>query len=197
MSLRAPNLRTVTLLALLFGTAALTSGCDLRKKLFGGTASSSSTGSTTTTAATVKTTTTTTASAALDTDYDLSSAGAKYKGWSIKGPSGAKVMTDSDGARVVGAQNFDVIVGLDKPDLAGKKKTFDIINKSGSSTIKVSTDSPTLLEWTFSSSGITLYNFMEVETVGTTQLTCKNMNGVMSAGALSKAKEACKTIAKK
>ncbi|HEX7601245.1 MAG TPA: hypothetical protein VF316_06550 [Polyangiaceae bacterium] len=195
MSLRASNLRTATLLALLFGVGALTPGCNLRKKLLGGTASSSSTGTTTTTAATVKTTTTTSA-LALDTDYDLSSAGAKYKGWSIKGPSGAKVMSDSDGARVVGAQSFDVVVGLDKPDLAAKKKTFDAINKSGTSTVKVSTDSPTLLEWTFSTSGITLYSFMEVETVGATQVTCKNMNGVTSAASLAKAKEACKTIAK-
>lgn len=190
------NLRTT--LVVLAGVVVLTSGCNLRKKLFGGAAGSSSTGTTTVTAATVRATTTSTASAALDTDYDLSPAGAKFKGWSIKGPSGAKLMSDSEGARVTGgAPSFDVIVSLDKPDLAAKKKTFDVINKGGSSTVTVSTDTPTLLEWTFATSGITLYSFMEVETVGSTQVTCKNMNGVTSEASLAKAKEACKTIAKK
>ena len=214
-------LHSRTLLVLLAGGAlALIGGCDAASS-GAGSASAGGSGAPAKSAP-AATSATAKASAAATTpeapkveliDHDLSSADPKWAGWTVKGPSDAKVMKDGvNGARVAakgpsimdrkpgGDEGFDIAFAWGKEDL---KKHAELVKKgadTAKSTFTVLKDEGGVLEYTLKGeSGNTTYNFMVHLNVEKTDVTCKNGN-MMGAGNEAEHKrliEACKTLAKK
>ncbi|GAC1587868.1 MAG: hypothetical protein NVS3B20_16030 [Polyangiales bacterium] len=138
-------------------------------------------------------------------DLDLSSIGAAWKGWTIKGPNGAKVMEDMSNLRVAGkgcpitdkCPYFDLILSQKKPDLKATKK----IQTDGAAQFKdkitFTEDTPVALEWTREGDMGKSRNFEHIVKVGTKDLGCHPLGSVLNESDLTSMKDACNTIAKK
>lgn len=150
------------------------------------------------------------------TEFDLSTADAKWKGWVAKGPSDAKVMQDGvQGARVAangpnildrkpgGDNGYDIAFAWGKDDLKELKKNLQkgADNPIGGAKMKLTftKDEPDMLEYTTEVGETKSYNFVMHMKVEKADVTCKNGN-MMGAGNEAEHKrlmDGCKTLMKK
>ncbi len=150
------------------------------------------------------------------TEFDLSSADPKWKGWVAKGPADAKVMADGvEGARIAakgpsimdmkkgGDMGFDVAFAWGKDDLKELKASIQkgADHPMGDAKVKVTftKDDPDDLEWTLEVGDMKSYNFEIHMNVEKSDITCKN-NYMVGAGNEDEAKrimDACKSLHKK
>jgi len=138
-------------------------------------------------------------------DYDLSSRGAAWKGWSVKGPAGGKVMEDMSDVRVAGkgcpitdkCPSFDLIISQKKPDLKAMKALQTKGAAEMKDKIEFTADTAEALEWTRDSGQLKTRNFLHIVKVGGKELGCHPLNSVVEESDLTAMKEACKTLAKK
>jgi len=162
---------------------------------------------TATAVATAKATATATAQAgeAKLTEYDLSTAGPKWKGYVAQLPrEGAKVMGDgSDGARLAtnGREEnpFDLAWAPGKGLLPDVKKGVESVGKDGKIKVEFKQDNAEGLEWVLTfEGGKKSYHFDLLMKVGTADFHCYTLPmGLDSEDQLKKHKDACKTLAKK
>jgi hypothetical protein len=139
------------------------------------------------------------------TEYDLSAAGDKWKGYVAQLPrEGAKVMADgSDGARLAtnGREEnpFDIAWAPGKGLLKDVKKGLEAAGKDGKVKFEFKQDTAEGLEWVASYEGGTkTYHFDLVMKVGTADFHCYTLPmGVDNEEQLKKHKDACKTLVKK
>lgn len=188
----------------------------------GGTTGAPATGKATTAAATAAPPATATAAPkpaakAVDMiDIDLSTADAKWKGWTAKGPADAKVLADGvQGARIAakgpsildhtkgGDNGFDMAFAWGKDDFKSLRKNLQkgADNPIGNTKMKLTftKDEPDLLEWTTEVGDTKTYNFEMHMKVEKADVTCKNnyMIGSGNADEHKRVMDACKTLAKK
>ncbi|MFO0586527.1 MAG: hypothetical protein U0441_03275 [Polyangiaceae bacterium] len=150
------------------------------------------------------------------TEFDLSTADAKWKGWVAMGPADAKVMADGvNGARIAakgpsildqkegGDQGFDLAFAWGKDDLKELKKNLQngADHPIGDMKVKITwtKEEPDLLEWTTEVGKMKTYNFVQHIKVEKTDITCKNnyMIGSGNEAEHKRVMDACKTLAKK
>lgn len=129
-------------------------------------------------------------------EYDLSSQGDDWKGFTVKGVEGAKVMGDLGNVRVA-SKGFNLILSQKKVDFEKFKKNKGIGVKKGKGEFKATVDKPDHLEWTAKYPNFTTYGFRTVVDVNGKKIGCWNMHGVNKKEKLEVYKKACKTIAKK
>lgn len=130
-------------------------------------------------------------------DVDLSSRGAAWKGYSVKGPAGSKVMEDLGNVRVAGKGEFDLILSQKKVDFASFKKNKGIGVKRGKGTLTFPVDKPDMLEWKAVFPKYTTYGFRQIVDVAGKKVGCWPMHGVDAQAKLQIYRDACKTITKK
>ncbi len=138
-------------------------------------------------------------------DVDLSSGGAAWKGYTIKAPKGSKVMEDMSNIRVAGkgcpitekCAYFDLILSQTKPDLKATKKLHSDGAAQFKDKLTFTEDTATALEWTREGDMGKTRNFEHVVKVGTKELGCHPLGGVITESDLTGMKDACKTLAKK
>lgn len=161
---------------------------------------------TATAAATAKATATATAAAEGKlTEYDLSTAGDKWKGYVASLPrEGAKVMQDGDGgARLAtgGREEnpFDLAWAPGKGFLADVKKGIEASTKEGKIKVEYKQDNAEGLEWVLTlEGGSKSYHFDLLMKVGTAEFHCYTLPmGLDNEEQLKKHKDACKTLTKK
>jgi hypothetical protein len=139
------------------------------------------------------------------TEYDLSSAGDKWKGYVAKLPrAGAQVMADGvDGARLAtnGREDnpFDIAWAPGKGNLADLKKGLEQAGKQGNLKTEFVVDTPEALEYVNTYDGGTKsYHFDIGVKVGSTDFHCYSLPmGVSDEAQFKKHKDACKTLEKK
>jgi hypothetical protein len=147
-------------------------------------------------------------------DFDLEQGEPKWKGWTAKGPSDAKMLKDGmDGVRIAAKgggimkkegedEGFDMSFGWGKKNLKELKANIEkgAAASEGKSVLTFMTDTPELLEWKSVYDGKrTSYNFVMNFNVEKTDVFCKN-NYMVGSGNEAEHKrimEACKTLAKK
>jgi hypothetical protein len=149
-------------------------------------------------------------------DFDLSTADAKWKGWTAKGPADAKVMADGvQGARIAakgpsildqkkgGDNGFDVAFAWGKDDLKALKKNLQkgADNPVGNVKMKLTftRDEADMLEWTTEVGDSKTYSFEMHMKIGKADVTCKNnyMVGSGNPEEHQRVMDACKTLNKK
>lgn len=147
-------------------------------------------------------------------DFDLGEKEEKWKGWTAKGPSDAKMLQDGvNGVRIAAKgggimkkegedEGFDMAFGWGKKNLKELKANIEkgAAASEGKSVLTFMTDTPELLEWKSVYDGkSTHYNFVMNFSVEKTDVFCKNnyMVGSGNEAEHKRVMEACKTLAKK
>jgi hypothetical protein len=147
-------------------------------------------------------------------DFDLGETEPKWKGWTAKGPSDAKMLKDSvEGVRIAakggglmkkegGDSGFDMAFGWGKKDLKELKANIEkgASNSEGKQVLTFITDTAELLEWkSVYDNKRTSYNFVMNFNAEKTDVTCKNnyMVGSGNEAEHKRVMESCKTLAKK
>lgn len=133
---------------------------------------------------------------------DLSAAGAKWKGWTAKGPADAKVDEDLGGARIVteyvsGPKSFDLAFRFGKENLAKRKGQLKSGAAENKTQIAFLGSSPTLLEWKEGSSDSESYSFELLEKVGGHDITCYTVTPRDSHAELTLLEHDCASLKKK
>lgn len=139
-------------------------------------------------------------------DRDLSSVGAKFKGWSISGPDDAAVKELFGDARVVQSlmsdvqSDFDIVVGFGKGDIKRQKELTLLGTGPGKETsVTFPVDTATeLVSKTVSRDGSYVgYALYLKLKVGSVEATCSSMTTVKNDEDLAVLRDACKTLAHK
>jgi hypothetical protein len=138
-------------------------------------------------------------------ETDLSSRGDEWKGFVIKAPKDAKVMDDLGDCRIAATRTFDVVLSQKGPknDVAAMKKYMEELAPKMKATLEFSNESDTGFDWKRETPNETTpdkpfirEDFFSVVDVGGTKVGCFSHS---SAGKeeIERAREACKTLAKK
>jgi hypothetical protein len=142
-------------------------------------------------------------------EVDLSSAGAAWKGYSIKAPKESQVMEDMSNIRVAGkgcpitetCPQFDLILSQKKPNFKETKSLQDQGATAMKDKIEWTSETADTLEWTRESSmgdsTIKTLNFERIVKVGGKELGCWPLNAPSKESDIAAMKEACTTLSKK
>lgn len=130
-------------------------------------------------------------------DYDLSSQGAAWAGWTVKGPAGAKVEADEGtfpGATAIKWGNGMGAVGFRqaKLDVAFLKKEVFTVGRT-----TVTKDTPDAIEATMEFAGTPLKCFYLNQKVGATDVSCWTAGCIESDADVATARAICASLAKK
>lgn len=137
-------------------------------------------------------------------EVDLSPRGAEWKGFTIKAPSTAKVMDDLGDCRVA-EKGFDVVLSQkpDKSDVAARKKALEELAKTAKGKVTFSNETADGFDYKLETPKfdkptefVGHDSFFTVVKVGGKKVGCFPHDSAMG-DEIGKAREACKTVAKK
>ena len=143
----------------------------------------------------------TTAAAADASTIDLSSAGAEWAGFSVKGPSGAKAAGDGAGGVSVAFGNYQVNISPGKPAIADMKSGAKAGAEAVQGKITFSKDTPEEIAYTTELKDVTgkdvkMHGFATTLKVGGKPYGC-SCSDATSPEDLAKARATCESLTKK